>query len=381
METFDSKIQHAIDEAITILSRNFIKFIKKNPTELTNGEGIYEYQDDNYIYWDRGFWAGIYWLVYEITQTKSYGLYAQKKTNEFIGILKNKNILHTDLGFLSLPSCLASYKLMGAESSKEGIIYAADFLLGFYRDKARLVTNEDVDGGIIVTKVSDIMNVQLLNVAYRMTLITKYREVANETKQRIMKYNIAKSGEVYFCSYYDIKTKEMLLEDQLTESQRKRFLSGRMRGQAWAIYAFALEYAITKSPEVFGYYMRITEYFLSKLDEKYRDYQGVLGSQTDVPDCLALAISICGIFEMKKNSDSQAVEKHFEAAKNILELLIDVYSVSADSFCEGILKSSTHALKDKNNIEDFKNISCIQGDYFYLEALVRMMKQWDTYWY
>ena len=108
-----------IDFLHSTIGENFAKSNSKN--------NVYSYDDYTGNDWNLGFTTGLYWLAYEATGDDKYkdwalaqipGLY--KKIDEKI------NVNHHDMGFLYIPSCVASYKLTGCQQGKEAAIKGLD---------------------------------------------------------------------------------------------------------------------------------------------------------------------------------------------------------------------------------------------------------------
>lgn len=64
-------------------------------------------------------------------------------------------------------------------------------------------------------------------------------------------------------------------------------------------------------------------------------------------------------------------------ADDILESLIDNYATKNDGSSNGLLRHSTYVRKEGRGVDE----CCIWGDYFYMEALMRVINpDWKLYW-
>ena len=115
----------------------------------------------------------------------------------------------------------------------------------------------------------------------------------------------------------------------------------------------------------------------------YWDLQFSEGSG-EPKDSSAAAAAVCGILEMCSNGGLEKEEQSFyrNEAQRMLESLIDKYAVTSSQEANGLLRHGVYAKSSPyNSVSDRGVDECnLWGDYFYLEALTRNMKEWKTYW-
>lgn len=141
----------------------------------------------------------------------------------------------------------------------------------------------------------------------------------------------------------------------------------------------ALNYSVTKNPDLIPYFKKMTSYFLDRLPDDYVPYWDFIFSPEDNEprDSSAAAIVVCGIMQMAENlPDDEDIQKYKRIAEKMLNSLIDNYAGELSENNEGILLHGTDA-KPQNYGIDEPNI---YGDYFYLEALLRCVKEHKSYW-
>lgn len=378
-----SKIKAAMNEALEILSRNMIKFIDDMPEQTTDKNGIYGYEKKIGYGWHYGFWTGLYWLAYEITGKEHYRCYAQYNTEIIIEEFRGKIIGHTDIGFMCFPSCVASYKLTKSKLAKEGVVFAADSLMSKYNKSTNVIfesPDENVHSSI---KISNLINMLLLNVSYRYTSSSEYRDAGNENIKLIQKHCVLNDGSVSFRYYFDTKTKRPIY---VKKTGKKSWYTDTVsRAQAWAIFGFAVNYADTKNPEMLDCYHKVTDYFIAHLPSDYICRWDLDQREEALKDTLSALIAVCGIFEMSRVSDDVYIQKHYDCACKILNSIIDNCSVSANDGGEGLIKCGSVIVdapfsNHENHVALWYNVSSVQADYFYLEALTRILCDWNSYW-
>ena len=128
-------------------------------------------------------------------------------------------------------------------------------------------------------------------------------------------------------------------------------------------------------------YKKVTNYLLNKLPEDDICYWDLAFDDTsgEEKDTSAAAIAICGILEMDKNlSDTDKNKKvYMNAAKHMMKSLIEKYTTKDLRESNGLLKEAVYSKPHGIGV----NECCIWGDYFYMEALVRFLKQdLKIYW-
>ena len=151
------------------------------------------------------------------------------------------------------------------------------------------------------------------------------------------------------------------------------------RGQAWGIAGFALAYRYTESEPLLILASKLANYFLNRLPEDgicCWDLCFTNGSHER--DSSAAAIAACGLLEMLKALPLlDPHRKHYErAACGIIRELSRRYQTAPDGPENGLLRHAVYHMPTRVGVDE----SCIWGDYFYLEALVRLSRPWRPYW-
>jgi unsaturated chondroitin disaccharide hydrolase len=64
------------------------------------------------------------------------------------------------------------------------------------------------------------------------------------------------------------------------------------------------------------------------------------------------------------------------AARHMLKSLIEGYTTKKIPHSNGLILHGTYARPQKSGVDE----CTLWGDYFYMEALVRLLKDWELYW-
>jgi unsaturated chondroitin disaccharide hydrolase len=74
---------------------------------------------------------------------------------------------------------------------------------------------------------------------------------------------------------------------------------------------------------------------------------------------------------------TEQVRRVYEhAASSMIKSLMEHYTTATCPASNGILLHAVYGKPQKHGIDE----CCIWGDYFYFEALVRLIKDWQLYW-
>ena len=157
------------------------------------------------------------------------------------------------------------------------------------------------------------------------------------------------------------------------------------RGQAWGVYGTAIGYRYTKREEYIGYFKRVTRYFLEHLPQDLCPYWDLTFGDGDgeARDSSSAVIAVCGMLEMSKYMEKADSAYYTDAARKILRQMIVKYAVKDPKESNGQLLMGTYSKKSPyNTCQEAGVDECvIWGDYFYMEALHRLLvPDWKMYW-
>ena len=99
-------------------------------------------------------------------------------------------------------------------------------------------------------------------------------------------------------------------------------------------------------------------------------------------DSSAASIAACGMLEMAKTLEGEEAALYTDYAKKLIKSLYDNYAVKDPKVSNGLVLHSTYSNHSPYNTCDHKGVDeCNSwGDYFYMEALTRLNKDWELYW-
>ena len=380
-------VQAAIDDAAKILAGNLAVYTDKF-MDSNSVDNLYPATDN--VEWTTGFCTGEYWLCYEATGDERFKAAALAQVDSFLHrIVEKIDVNHHDMGFLYTPSCVAAYKLMGSETGKKAALLAADNLLARFQEKGQFLQAWGELGARDNYRliIDCLLNLPLLFWASEVTGNAEYREKATRHMHTSLANLVREDNSTYHTYFFD---KETGMPTHGVTHQGYRDGSAWARGQAWGIYGTALSYRYTKEEECLKLFRRVTDFFIAKLPQDNVPYWDLEFTDGDgePKDSSAGAIAVCGMLEMAKYLPAEEGEYYKGVANKILASLIANYAVKAPAQGEstpgtGLLLHGVYAKNSPHNpIPKDRGVDECNtwGDYFYMEALLRSIKDWQLYW-
>lgn len=374
----NEKLQAALNEALKKIDGNLSTFRTQFPSHA--GEHNVYFPMENNDGWNEGFWSGILWLAYELTGREAYKETALAQIPTFTTRITEKlGVNHHDMGFLFTPSCVAAYKLTGNEEAKHTAILAANHLVSRYCKKGKFIqawgnVGEEDSYRLIIDCM---LNIPLLYWASEVTGDKAYDEMAyqhfNTTADNIIRQN----GSTYHTFYFDKNTGAPKCG---ATAQGFSDDSTWSRGQAWGIYGLMLTHMYKKNKKSEELFVPVANYYLNRLPKDYIAYWDLYFTEGDEPrDSSSAAIAACGLLEAAEVlRDEQQRATYRSAAHHIMNSLIDDYLTKNLPESNGLLLHATYSKPHNSGVDECN----IWGDYFYMEALARMLtdNRIKAYW-
>lgn len=371
------EINAAIQEVLHQIDTNMEAFKERFPAPSTIN---HEYPLIDNIEWTDGFWTGMLWLAYEVTQDDKYRVLAEKNVDSFHHRIVNQIAVdHHDLGFLYSLSCVSAWKLTGNEKAKEAALLAADKLITRFQEKGEFIQAWGEFGKPEHYRfiIDCMLNLPLLYWASEMTQDDKYTDIALRHFHTACRYVIREDASAYHTFYMNPATGEPV---KGVTHQGYSDDSSWARGQAWGIYGIPLNYRVHRQPQWIPLYKGMTHYFLNRLPVDNVCYWDLIFTKDakHSRDSSAAAIACCGMLEMIKylpeTDEHRAVYQ--KAAHNILRSLINSYTSVDHQPGNPLLYHGVYSWHSGKGVDEGN----LWGDYYYFEALVRMIKDWRLYW-
>ncbi len=333
--------------------------------------------------WTCGFWPGEIWLAYEFTGKEAFRTAAMTLVDSFCDRIRRKvEVDHHDMGFLYSPSCVAAYKLTGSETARQAALAAADQLLtryqpcgGFLQAWGRM---DDPENYRYI--IDCMLNVPLLYWASETTGDAHYRDIAAHHTATCLANSFRPDGSTYHTFFMN--------PDGTPKGGRTcqgyRDDSFWARGQAWGIYGSAIGYTYTHDPKFLDVFRKALAFYLTRLPEDLVPcWDMIFAPESGEPrDSSSAAIVACGLLEAAKYVQPEEAGQWRQLAAQMLCSLYENYAVRHATPGAGQLLHGTYSKKSPYNTCTPEGVdeATSWGDYFYMEALTRLTRDWEMYW-
>jgi len=315
--------------------------------------------------WTSGFFPGSLWLAYELTGDERLLADAVDYTNKMLPATFYTGT--HDLGFMVGCSYGNALRLCPNDSLKTVIIRTADNLASRFNPEIGAIRSWDFGPWNFPVIIDNMMNLELLFQASKLTGDNKYKDIAIRHADKTMACHFRPDMTSYHVVSYNpdgsIETRQTF--------QGRSDESAWARGQAWGVYGYTVCYRETGDKKYLEFAQKIADMIISRVKTEDHiplwDYDAP-NLPTTPRDASAAAVTSSALFELCGYlPDSQ---KYFDYAESILRSLSSPeYLAEPGTNCGFILKHSTGSLAHGSEID----VPLNYADYYYLESIKRYM--------
>ena len=317
-------------------------------------------------WWTSGFYPGVLWMVYEQTGDETFRDLAVKHTLPLAALLKRET--DHDIGFQLMCSFGKMVKDCHFERSREispeaVLAHGADKLAGRFIPSAGVIRSWNWGAWNIPVIIDNMMNLELL-------MVYGDRSVAEKHALTTARNHFREDGTTFhLVDYADDGT---VLGRQTVQGYADD--SAWARGQAWALYGYAMMAREEQDPEI-GHpdlartfndiAFKLAEWILPRLPEDGVPYWDF--SESDYRDASAGAIIAAGLLDLWRNDPDRDPEKKLvAAAERILRTLASPEYLAEPRTNGGfLLKHSVGNIPGHTEVD----VPLTYADYYFLEAL------------
>ena len=330
--------------------------------------------------WTTGFVPGVAWAAWQLTGAAGLRDAALAHVASFAARAQYRIDVEThDLGFLYTLSSVTAWQLGGCVPARTAALEAADLLVQRVVEPAGIIQawggcDDPVQRGRTI--IDSLMNMSLLCWAADQGGAV-YREVARRHVGQLRDHMIRPDGSTFHTFYWDPVSGAPLYGGT---QQGHANGSCWARGQAWGVLGFALAYRHLGDPSFLDASRRCADYLLRHLPgDGVPVWDLSFGEGDGQPrDSSAAAIAVCGLLELAGQLGAgDAAAEYRAAAEKTMEALMTGY-VPAEAVPQGpLLLHGVYDLPQGNGVDE----GSLWGDYFYMEALLRLSKDdWHPWW-
>jgi unsaturated chondroitin disaccharide hydrolase len=366
-QSFAQKALPQIDKVVKLAEDQYKGYIEKYPDSTqhprsTNEDGSILLTSSRN--WTSGFFAGNLWYLYNFTKDNQWKEAAEKWT-ETLEEEKKVTITH-DLGFILYNSFGNGYHATKDPKYKEVLLEGAYTLIKRFNPKIGAIRSWNHQPYTYPVIVDNLMNLEFLLWAFKETGDSTFYNVVKSHADTDMKYRFRKDNSTFHVLDFDPETGNLLAKKT---HQGFSDSSCWARGQAWAIYGYAMLYRETKDKRYLNQSVKACDYFINQISKvkdhiPYWDF-----NDPKIPnaprDASAAAVAASGMIELSKLTGKK---KYLQEAETILNSLSsEEYLAKTGTNNFFLLKHST-GHKPKNSEVD---VPLVYADYYLLEALFR----------
>lgn len=384
--------QGFLDSAFYSVKRQYVEMIgsldtyAKYPRSIDKDNTL---KFDSGSDWTGGFWPGALWFVYEYSGDPLFRKEALKFTET---LSRNQfNTKHHDVGFVMYSSYGNAYRLTNAPEYKKVLIQSAESLSSRYSPVVGSIqswnSKRSWDGETVwhfPVIIDNLMNLELLFFASKVTGNAKYRNIAIKHAETTMRNHIRSDYSSFHVVNYDVKTGEVLSKET---AQGFSDNSTWARGQAWGIYGFTMVYRETGDKRFLKTAQKMADFYLNHKNlpsDKipYWDFNvnqvGYLPKWPYDPlkyaikpkDASAASIVASALFELGDYSGKNGQQYINEAIKILYSLRSEAYFNKKNEKHNFLLDHAVGNFPRGSEID----VPIIYADYYFLEALLRYKK-------
>lgn len=350
---------------------------------LVDADGMYyEKNPDDPVWWCKGFFGGIAAMMYAYTGKELY-LDTAKQTEKVLkdALIKYPDLVHHDVGFMYHITSGAIHSLTGSSESRAVNIIAAQtlasrFVLGGNFIRAWNNPNYGMPSTNF-TIIDCMLNLPILYWASEELGDDRFKRMAMAHADSTIENHIRPDGSVIHIVVHDRETGECV---KTIGGQGAFDGSSWSRGQSWALYGFMLSYLYTKEVRYLDAAKRVANYFIAAVADDWiprGDFRvadnAPLGNEGVVFDTSAGTCAACGLIELAKILPEGEGGMYMNAAIKMMRAMSDSFldlNPEKDGFFYG---TSARYPKDGDMKKADTNTSLIYGEFYYVEALLKLM--------
>lgn len=364
----DSQLRILIDETDAAIERNPIgnRGAHVNSRAVRDGELFIIPSRD----WTSGFMPGMLWYMYEYTGDDYWREHAIRHTLR-IEPEKRNNSNH-DMGFKIYCSFGNGYRLLSDPHYREVIITASEYLIERYNPTVGAIRSWDhnTDKWDYPVIIDNMMNLEMLFRATQLTGDSTFYNVAVSHARTSMAELFREDHSSYHVVGFNPETGEVVARHT---HQGAFHESAWARGQAWALYGFAMAYRFTGYPEFLEKAENVADFFLNhpRLPADlvpFWDFDDPNIPNTAM-DVSSATIVASALYELSTMVPARSAHYKGYADRMLAGVFHNYRSPDGTNF-GFLLEKSTGHLPHGYEID----VPLIYADYYFLEAALRKMR-------
>ena len=335
---------------------------------LYTKDGKWKHEGEVWTHWCDGFFPGMMWIFAKHTKGETSQFW-KAKAIEYTRPLEDRKTVREvyDQGFLYFSTYYRWLTVDKDPAHTEVLVTAGNTLAQRFQEKGGYLRSFVAPNSLFIDSM---MNVGIIFYAARETGDKRLREIAVRHALTVRKTLVRGDGSVAQEGIFDSDSGEFL--EQSTHQGFRRD-SCWSRGLAWATYGFCLSYEYSRDARFLATAEACADYYVTHANGDGIppwDFRAPLEFRKLV-DTSAAAITASALIRLSRLIQDP-VKGHFYymTAVHILRTLCDQYLGKQPADWQGILQGSLYHMHRGLGI----NESAVWGDYFFVEALERILR-------
>jgi hypothetical protein len=324
-------------------------------------------------WWCSGFYPGS--LLYLFQETKDSALY--REAVRMLELLKKEQYNKTthDLGFMMYCSFGNANRLAPQPEYRDILLNSARSLISRFNPNVGCIKSWDSKPSDFLVIIDNMMNLELLFWATRATGDSSFYQIAVTHANTTLKNHFRPDYSSFHVVNYNPATGEV---QQKKTAQGAFDESAWARGQAWGLYGFTVMYRETRDQKYLDQASHIAHFILNHpslpADKvPYWDFNAP-GIPNALRDASAGAIIASALLELSRYVDKTTAKEYINAAQAMLRTLSSPeYKATTGSNGGFILQHGVGHKPQGTEVD----VPLTYGDYYYLEALIRLKSLMD----
>jgi len=317
--------------------------------------------------WVAGFYPGSLLYLYE--NTKDTALYEEALRKLKYMEKEQFNKTTHDLGFMMYCSFGNANRIAAKPEYNQILINSAKSLASRFNEKVGCIKSWDTDAGRYMVIIDNMVNLELLFAATRITGDSSFYKIAVTHANTTMKHHYRPDYSSHHLIIYNPETAEVSKKQTV---QGASDTSAWSRGQAWGLYGYTVMYRETKDKKYLDQANHIAQFILNHPNlpaDKipYWDFNA-----PEIPnaprDVSAGAVICSALIELAAYAEPKISKQYFKAAEVMLK------SMSSSAYRAQIGTNGgfllMHGVGNYPKNADI-DVPLIYADYYYAEALHR----------
>lgn len=329
--------------------------------------------EEHLTWWTNSFWAGILWQMYHATGDQKYADSAVGLEERLDKALEDYQRVDHDLGFMWSHTAVAHYRLLKDDRARLRGLHAAALLASRFQPAGSYFRAWNTPGESVAI-VDCLMNLPLLYWGSEESGNNSWKSLAMAHADTALTHILRPDGSSNHIVKYDMETGEIL---EKPGGQGYGEGSSWTRGLAWAIYGMSLSYRYTGKQDYLDAAKRTAHYFIA--NAALNDYDVVIDFRAPKEpvyyDNTAAVCAACGLLELSENVGEYEKELYVAPALKMLHRI-------AERFCNWNPEEDGITTKGsaRYHREEDREVPIIYGDYFLVEAVLRLLDKEFLIW-